>query len=218
MSSARISTIFGRALGLDSFAETAFCAAAAQVLLLKRKQTAQTIQLTTTRRGGCDFIFDLAFPTSDLIIRAGRSAAQTLSPSCNCFYPDKRIGMKTLIQYLAVAVGGSLGAMARLGVATLCGRLFGTGFPTGTFIINISGSFFLGWFIASFRGRGIVSDTTYLAIATGFVGAYTTFSTYMFESHSLMTEGAWLKALLNVVGSVVLGLLAVWLGVCLARA
>lgn len=121
--------------------------------------------------------------------------------------------MRIVWQYGAVAAGGAIGAMARLLVATLCGRFLGTAFPIGTFIINISGSFFLGWFIATFRGRAIISDTLYIAIATGFVGAYTTFSTYMFESHALWTEGAQVKALVNVIGSVIIGLAAVWGGV-----
>jgi CrcB protein len=124
--------------------------------------------------------------------------------------------MKTLIQYLAVAAGGSLGAVARMFVASLCGRMFETTFPVGTFVINISGSFFLGWFLAVIGGRIMVSDTTRLAVAVGFVGAYTTFSTYMYESDALIAKGAGLKAASNLVGSVVLGLVAVrvgaWLG------
>jgi CrcB protein len=124
--------------------------------------------------------------------------------------------MKMLIQYLAVAVGGSLGAMARLAVASACGRLFGTAFPTGTFVINISGSLFLGWFLTIIDSRVIVSDVTRVGIAVGFVGAYTTFSTYMFESMALLENGSGIKAMVNLVGSVIVGLAAVragmWLG------
>jgi len=121
--------------------------------------------------------------------------------------------MKTLWQYLAVGLGGSLGAMARLLVATTCARFFGTAFPTGTFVINISGSWFLGFFLALIGGRFMVSDTTRLAVAVGFVGAYTTFSTYMFESSSLLEQGSGIKATVNLLGSLVVGLIAVRVGI-----
>ena len=121
--------------------------------------------------------------------------------------------MKTLIQYFAVALGGSLGAMARLLVSSTSARLFGTAFPVGTFVINISGSFILGCFLALISNRMTVSDTTRLAVAVGFVGAYTTFSTYVYESNALLDAGAGMKAALNLVGSVVVGLFAVRLGI-----
>jgi len=120
---------------------------------------------------------------------------------------------KTLVQYLAVAAGGSIGAVTRLLVSTVCARLFGTAFPIGTFIINITGSFFLGWFLAMASGRLMISDTLRMAIAVGFVGAYTTFSTYMYESNGLLADGATLKATANLVGSVAIGLLVVRLGI-----
>ena len=123
--------------------------------------------------------------------------------------------MKVLVQYAAVAAGGSLGAMARFGLGRFCGRVFGPGFPTGTFIINITGSLILGWFMALARHRGNISDTMILAVAVGFVGAYTTFSTYMLESNALIEDGAVLKASANLIGSVVVGLIAVRLGIWL---
>ncbi len=123
--------------------------------------------------------------------------------------------MKVLVQYAAVAGGGAVGAVARYLIATTCAALFGSGFPVGTFVINITGSLFLGWFYAIATAGVPMSDTTRLAIATGFVGAYTTFSTYMYESDVLLRDGATIKALVNVIGSVVLGLLAVRVGVWL---
>jgi len=124
--------------------------------------------------------------------------------------------MKYLIQYLAVAGGGAVGAMARFLVASICGRLFATDFPVGTMVINLSGSFFLGWFLTIIGQRLIGSDTLKLAVATGFVGAYTTFSTYMFESASLLKSGSTEKALVNLLGSMILGMVAVWAGMRLA--
>jgi CrcB protein len=124
--------------------------------------------------------------------------------------------MKILTQYFFVGAAGFVGSILRLFVATICGRLFGGGFPIGTLLINLSGSFFLGWFMTVIGDRIVVSDTTRLAIAVGFVGAYTTFSTFMYESNSLMKEAALVKAGVNLVGSLVLGLLAVRGGIWLA--
>jgi CrcB protein len=123
--------------------------------------------------------------------------------------------MDTMIQYLAVGVAGFFGAIARLLVARICGRAFATQFPVGTMVINLSGAMFLGWFLTIVGSRMMVSDTVRLAIATGFVGAYTTFSTYMYESNQLLEIGASIMALLNIVGSVVLGLIAVRIGIWL---
>lgn len=123
--------------------------------------------------------------------------------------------MQILVQYLAVAGGGAVGAVLRYVVNTLCAPWSST-FPVGTLVINISGSLFLGWFATVARGRMMVSQTTYLALAVGFVGAYTTFSTFMAESNSLLRDGSGIKAILNLFGSLLLGLFAVragiWLG------
>jgi fluoride exporter len=124
--------------------------------------------------------------------------------------------MKLLIQYLVIGAAGSAGAMLRFFVATVCGRLFGTAFPYGTFIINITGSLFLGWFLTAIQERVDVSDTTRLAVAVGFVGAYTTFSTFAFESNRLLEDGSGIKAMVNILGSLLAGLVAVRLGVALA--
>jgi len=124
--------------------------------------------------------------------------------------------MNPLIQCALIGLAGSLGSLMRYLVGTICGRLFGTAFPIGTLIINLSGSLFLGWFMTTVRDRVGVSDTVRLAIAVGFVGAYTTFSTFVYESNALLEDGALIKALVNMVGSLVLGLIAVRLGIWLA--
>lgn len=120
-----------------------------------------------------------------------------------------------LLRWLAVGMAGFAGALARLWLGTAIGRL-PVRFPLGTMVINISGCLFLGWFLTYAANRQF-SDTTKLAIATGFVGAYTTFSTFAYESAVLADEKAWLEMMLNVVGSLVLGLLAVQLGMLIAR-
>jgi CrcB protein len=119
------------------------------------------------------------------------------------------------MRYLAVGLAGFVGACARVFVATLFGRL-GYRFPWGTLFINVTGSLFLGWFLTYATGRQ-VSDTTRLAIGAGFVGAFTTFSTFMYESNTLAGEGAGLEAIMNLLGSLVLGILAVRLGMLIAR-
>jgi CrcB protein len=116
---------------------------------------------------------------------------------------------------MAIGGGGFIGALSRYFVATICGRWFGTAFPVGTFVINITGSLFLGWFLTVVSGRVVISDAMRLAVATGFVGAYTTFSTFMFESSTLLEDGSGIKAIVNLMGSLLIGLLAVRLGIYL---
>jgi CrcB protein len=130
--------------------------------------------------------------------------------------------MRMLIQYLCVGGAGFLGAISRLLVGRVCGRWFATGFPVGTLVINVTGSFILGWFLAAVARGWTVSDristeTLRLTIAVGFVGSYTTFSTFMFESDGLIAKGALTQAMLNLVGSLVLGLLAVRFGIWVAE-
>jgi CrcB protein len=120
-----------------------------------------------------------------------------------------------MLRYLAIGAAGFVGSLARYVVGSLFGRL-NTYFPFGTLVINLTGSLFLGWFLTR-CDFGEFSQNTRLAIGTGFVGAYTTFSTYMYESSKLAEGGAGIKAALNIVGSVVLGLICVRLGVVMAR-
>jgi CrcB protein len=122
-----------------------------------------------------------------------------------------------LKQCLAIGLAGFCGALARIIVSTWCGRWFGTAFPIGILIVNVSGCFLLGLFLAAIDTRGGVSDMTRLAIAGGFVGAYTTFSTFIYDSNYLFEAGKVRSAALNLVLSIALGLLAVRIGVALGR-
>jgi len=124
--------------------------------------------------------------------------------------------MRILVQSLAVGGAGFFGALTRWGVAALIGRWMNVRFPVATFAINITGSLFLGWFLTLLRQRFPGHDTLQLAVATGFVGAYTTFSTFMWESSRLMEDGAAIEATVNLVGSLVVGVFAVRLGIFLA--
>ena len=128
---------------------------------------------------------------------------------------DTKSVVKLLVHCLAVGVAGFFGAVARLLVGLVFGSWFPQ-FPVGTLVINVSGSFILGWFYGYAASRIGFSEIWRFAIGTGFVGAYTTFSTYMYESDALMRQGAWLKASTNLIGSLVLGLLAVRMGAYMA--
>ena len=121
------------------------------------------------------------------------------------------------MDYLIVGLGGFLGANARYLVANEIGRRYGTSFPYGTLVINVSGSFVIGLFLVLVTERCIVHPNWRLLFSVGFLGAYTTFSTFSFESLALIENGFWLLSLLNIVGSVVMGLIATLSGVMIAR-
>ena len=132
--------------------------------------------------------------------------------------------MRILLQIIFVAFGSALGGLTRWGVGILLGRLLGGAFPWGTFVINLSGSLFLGWFATALSERWVLQEDSWLRaedlrlmIAVGFTGAYTTFSTYEYESQRLFSTGDQLTGLTYLFGSVFLGLLAVRLGIFLAR-
>ena len=121
------------------------------------------------------------------------------------------------MDYFFVGLGGFLGANARYLVAHWIGMRYGTSFPYGTLVINVSGSFVIGLFLVLVTEHFIVHPNWRLFFSVGFLGAYTTFSTFSFESLVLMENGFWLLSLLNIVGSVVLGLMATLSGVMIAR-
>ena len=119
------------------------------------------------------------------------------------------------MQYLLIGLGGFLGANARFLVSSWAARLLGANFPYGTFIANISGSFLLGIAIAILHDRALLESPQRYFFVAGFLGAYTTFSTFTYESMQLFQQGAVLFGLLNVMGSVAVGLLAVFCGILL---
>lgn len=120
-------------------------------------------------------------------------------------------------KYLLVGLGGFLGACARNWASSWAAEKWGTGFPFGTLLINLSGSFVLGLFLAVTTERLLVDPSWRLFFAVGFLGAYTTFSTYTYESVQLLLAGNWWLGLANLLGSNLLGLLASVLGIALGR-
>lgn len=116
--------------------------------------------------------------------------------------------------YLWLALGGAIGTLARFGVSGLVAQHFGNAFPWGTLVINVTGSFLIG-FIATFTdtdGRFTLNSTARYFVMTGVLGGFTTFSSFSLQTLALAREGEWLRAGANSVGSLVLCLVAVWLG------
>jgi CrcB protein len=125
--------------------------------------------------------------------------------------------LDTFIKYLAVGLGGAIGAIARFYIGSTSFGNKGAPFPTATFIINISGSFIIGFFLTLATEKIPLSPYVRLAVAVGFVGAYTTFSTFEYETARLFEQGNLLYAFLNVFLSLAIGLAAVFSGIFLAR-
>ena len=122
-----------------------------------------------------------------------------------------------MLLWALVALGGALGAMSRYAVDRSVSALIG---PTvlGTFAANISGSFLLGFVLVAASGRLGLSEEARIFIAVGFLGSYTTFSTLTVASVLLAGDGDWVRATTNIVGSVVVGLVAALAGVLAGRA
>ena len=120
-------------------------------------------------------------------------------------------------KYILIAIGGSLGSIARYWVgATISGRL-GTKFPYGTFVINVSACIIIGFALTFLGKRAELNPAWRFLVPVGFVGAYSTFSTYEWETLSTLRTGAFALAALYAFISLFLGLVAAWCGSMLAE-
>jgi CrcB protein len=122
-----------------------------------------------------------------------------------------------LQKYLLIAFGGALGSIARYWVgSTIAGRM-GTKFPYGTFLINMTACVLIGFSLTLLARRADMNPAWRFLIPVGFIGAYSTFSTYEWETLSTIRSGAFLLAALYAVSSLVFGLAAVWCGSMIAE-
>lgn len=122
-----------------------------------------------------------------------------------------------MIKLLIIGTGGFIGAVLRYELSGWAHKLLGSSFPFGTLSVNVLGSFFLGFFLVLANTKLIIPDVYKNLIAIGLLGAFTTFSTFSFETISLLQVNLIKQALLNIGLNVLLGLLAVWLGIISAR-
>jgi len=124
------------------------------------------------------------------------------------------------MNYLWVALGGATGSVARYWLAAAVAALTGPRFPWGTLLINVGGSFVIGWFgaLSAEPGPLVVSPGMRLLVMVGFCGGFTTFSSFSLQTLELLQAGEVLQAGAYILGSVALCLLFVWFGVFLARA
>lgn len=120
------------------------------------------------------------------------------------------------MKYLWIGLGGALGAIARYAIGLWFAERFGR-LPYGTFVVNISGCFAIGLVIAIFGGRTPLPELWRYALLIGFIGAYTTFSTFELETFQAVQDGFSGVAILNIAMSVGIGYAAVWLGFAAGR-
>jgi len=122
-----------------------------------------------------------------------------------------------LIPYLLVMVGGGTGALVRYAAGSAIMARFGGRFPLGTLIINVSGSFTIGFLMTLLTERYQLDPAWRLLLVVGFLGGYTTFSSFEWETFAAVRDGQLWSGMLNVVSSVIFGYAAVWLGSLLGR-
>jgi len=122
-----------------------------------------------------------------------------------------------MAKFIHLIIGGATGTVARYVLAGATYRIFGTGFPYGTFAVNLIGCLILG-FLASFTERKLFLDANLrLLLMVGFCGAFTTFSTFILETANLIRDGESTRAFLNVLLSVVIGFIVLRIGILLGE-
>lgn len=122
-----------------------------------------------------------------------------------------------MLNILNIALGGAIGAVMRYLVSTGVHSMLGRGFPYGTLTVNVVGSFLMGFLFVYFMERSSLGPEWRALVLIGFLGAFTTFSTFSLETLNLIQSGAMVRALANIMVSVITCILATWLGFILGR-
>jgi fluoride exporter len=123
----------------------------------------------------------------------------------------------TLLGFALVALGGAIGSVSRYVLSTAILRLSGSLFPLGTFTVNLVGCVAFGAIVGAAEQRFILTPEARAFLLVGVLGGFTTFSSYAFESFTLMQDGQFAAAALNVVGQIVVGLLGFWVAYVITR-
>ncbi len=123
-----------------------------------------------------------------------------------------------MLKIAIVGLGGFVGAICRYAITGLAHRLWATTFPIGTLVVNVAGCFFLGAVMYLVQSHGALSPNTRVFLTIGLLGALTTFSTFGYETVALLNDREFIYAVWNIMGNLVLGLAAVWLGRLVVRA
>lgn len=121
------------------------------------------------------------------------------------------------MKYLLIVLCGGAGCLVRYLAGTVLAARYGSRFPWGTLAVNVSGSFLIGLIMTVLTERVIVNPNWRLALVVGFLGGYTTFSSFEWETYSAVRAGGFWLGAINVIGSVTLGYAAVWLGSALVK-
>ena len=121
------------------------------------------------------------------------------------------------MNYLFVFVGGGIGASARYWLQGLVYRIVSAGFPYGTLVVNVLGSFAIGFLMSSFEERFIVQPSLRIFLTIGILGGFTTFSSFSFETIALLRDGSFAPAFVNIAASLITCLAATWIGTVLGK-
>ncbi len=120
--------------------------------------------------------------------------------------------------YIAIALGGSLGAVCRYWISSSTYAMFGAQFPFGTLAVNVSGSLVMGFLAIFLSEKWIAGEALRMALLVGFLGSYTTFSTFALDAMHWLNQGEWVKVVVYITSSVFGSLLGVYIGYLGARA
>lgn len=121
-----------------------------------------------------------------------------------------------MIKTVLVFIGGGVGSVFRYLVSGWVYAVWGSNFPYGTLAVNLAGSFIIGFFLTLAEDKFLISPDIRVLVAIGFVGGFTTFSTFTYETMKLLRNGSFIIGGLNIVVSMTIGLIAVWFGSILA--